>query len=290
MVFKLMRLKHWVKNIFIFLPLFFGSELFNLEKTANTLIVFFGFSFVCSGIYILNDIFDIEFDKIHYEKKNRPIASGKISKIKASYISAFLLMLGLFITFVVSIESLYITGIYIILNILYSTILKHIPIIDFVVISLGFVLRILLGGIINDIPLSEWIIILVLLLSIFIAVSKRRDDVFDFETNNNINRKVVEKYTVAYLDKIITIISSVLIVSYLLFITSDEVVQRYDSLNLLITFLFVLIGVFRYNHLTYVYNKSGSPIKILFEDIFLQIVLLLWGATFFIILYKNYIF
>ena len=130
-------------------------------------------------------------------------------------------------------------------------------------------------------------IVMIFLLSLFIAVTKRRDDVYQYELKKKLNRKVVSEYTVEYMDKLITIISSVLLVSYLLFITSESVVSRYPSKFLIISFLFVLIGVFRYNQITYVKNKSGSPLKIFFKDVFLQIIILLWGMTFFLVIYSN---
>jgi hypothetical protein len=130
-------------------------------------------------------------------------------------------------------------------------------------------------------------IVMVFLLSLFIAVTKRRDDVCEYELKKKINRKVVLKYTVEYMDKLITIISSTLLVSYLLFITSESVISRYPSKYLIVSFLFVLVGIFRYNQITYVENKSGSPVKIFFKDIFLQITLLLWVLTFFLVIYTN---
>lgn len=287
---RLFRIDNWVKNVFIFLPLFFSAEILDPVKFLNTLIVFFGFSLVTSCIYIINDIFDLEYDKIHPEKKFRPIAAGKISIRTAIILGVIIAAAGFYLINLISFYSLLLTLLYFTLNFFYSLILKHIPIIDFVVISLGFVIRILIGGEINDIALSQWIIVMVLLLSIFIAVSKRRDDVYLYEMNDKINRRVVTKYTTEFMDKILTIVSSVLIVSYLLFITSKEIIDRYESEYLIVSFLFVLIGVFRYNHLTYVYHMTGSPIRLLFKDKFLQLCLLFWFATFFVVIYLDKIF
>ena len=284
---KLIRINNWVKNLFIFIPLFFSSELLNPDKFILTLFGSLGFSLVTSFVYIINDVFDIDFDKNHPDKKNRPIPSGIISIRKSLLIGLILFILGLITLWVSSFHSFLITIFYFILNVAYSFKLKHVPIIDFVVISIGFVIRILIGGVIGEIELSQWIIVMVFLLSLFIAVTKRRDDVYQFEVEDKVNRKVVDKYTVEFMDKIITIVSSVLIVSYLLFITSEDVVLRYSTNSLLITFIFVLIGIFRYNQITYVYNKSGSPIKILFKDRFLQIILFCWTLTFFVIIYLN---
>ena len=284
---KLVRINNWVKNLFIFIPLFFSSDLLNLDKFTLTLFGSIGFSLVTSFVYIINDIFDIDFDKNHPDKKNRPIPSGIISIRKSLLIGLILFILGLITLWFISFHSFLITIFYFILNVSYSYKLKHVPIIDFVVISIGFVIRILIGGVIGEIELSQWIIVMVFLLSLFIAVTKRRDDAYQFEVEDKVNRKVVYKYTVEFIDKIITIVSSVLIVSYLLFITSEDVVLRYSTNSLLITFIFVLIGIFRYNQITYVYNKSGSPIKILFKDRFLQIILFCWTLTFFVIIYLN---
>lgn len=284
---KLFRLNNWVKNLFIFLPLFFSGEFFNSTKIINTFYVTLGFSLVTSFIYIINDILDLEFDKIHPEKKNRPIASGKIS-IKQSLISGIcLLSIGLIGVWNTSFNCFLLTIFYIILNLLYSIKFKQIPVVDFIIVSTGFVIRILIGGEIGNVELTQWMIVMVFLLSLFIAVTKRRDDVYQYELKNKINRKVVSEYTVEYMDKLITIISSTLLVSYLLFITSESVISRYPSKYLIISFLFVLIGVFRYNQITYVENKSGSPLKILFKDLFLQITLFLWVLTFFIIIYSS---
>lgn len=287
MILKLLRVRHWVKNLFIFLPIFFSGELFDIYKSYNTLLACVAFSFIASFVYIINDIFDINFDKNHREKKRRPIASGKISKNSATIIGVSLLFIGLTILFFLSYSSFMITMIYVILNFLYSIKLKHIAIVDFVIVSLGFVIRIIIGSDVSKVDLTNWTIVLVFLLSLFLAVSKRRDDVYQFEHEKKMNRKVVTQYNLKFMDKILNIISSSLLVTYLLFITSAEISDKYTQEYLLITFVFVLIGVFRYNQISYVFNQSGSPVKILFTDKFLQIVIICWIATFFVIIYST---
>lgn len=285
MIFSLLRVKHWIKNFFIFFPLFFSAELLDIVKLKNTALVFLGFSLIASCVYIINDLFDREFDKVHSSKKNRPIASGKISVVKAIAIAISCLSIGLTLVYSVSMNALYLTAFYLVINFLYSYKLKQLSIIEFCIVASGFVIRILIGGEINSIILSQWIIIMVFLLSIFLAVSKRRDDVLQYETENKKNRIVVEYYSLEFLDKIINIVSSVLIVSYLLFISSSEIQERYDSIFLLLTFVFVLLGVFRYNQITYVMKKSGSPVSVLFSDLFLQVCILFWALIFFGIIY-----
>lgn len=285
--FRLIRTNNWVKNLFIPLPLFFSGEFFDLTKLSYTFFTMIGFSLVTSFVYILNDIFDIEFDRVHPEKKHRPIPSGKISIKQSLIVGVFLLSVGLISLWEISLNSFLLTVFYILLNFLYSIKLKQIPIVDLVIVAIGFVVRILIGGDVGNIELTQWIIVMVFLLSLLIAVTKRRDDVYQYELEKKINRKVVSKYTVEYMDKLITIISSTLLVSYLLFITSESVISRYPSKYLIISFLFVLMGLFRYNQITYVENKSGSPVKIFFKDLFLQIILFFWGLTFFLIIYSD---
>lgn len=290
-ILRLLRINNWVKNIFIFMPLFFSGQLLDQEKILNTFFVFLGFSLVTSAVYIINDIFDVKYDKIHPEKKKRPIASGKVSKRFAIKLMILLLLIGFSIIYQNSIACAMISLLYLILNLLYSYKLKHIPIIDLIIISIGFVLRLFIGGEIGLIELSNWIIIMVLLISIFIAACKRRDDIYNYEIHKIIHRAVVKKYNLDFIDKIISIVSSVLIVSYLLFITSEEISMKYDSPRFLIfTFVLVITGIFRFNEITYVNKKNSSPIKILFKDVFLQTILLLWILSFLYIIYNPAIF
>lgn len=284
---NLFRVKHWVKNFFIFIPLFFSSKFFELENLKITFYSFLAFSLITSFVYIINDILDINYDKVHSEKKNRPIASGQISIYKSLILGSILLIIGLVSFYNLSIDALIFASVYLFLNILYSFKLKHFPIIDFMIISIGFVIRVFIGGEVNSIELSNLIIIMVFLLSLFLAVSKRRDDVFEYEKTKVVNREVVKKYSLAFMDKIISIISSVLIVSYLLFIITNEVISQYDFRLLFLSFFLVVMGVFRYNQIIYVFNKSGSPIKILYSDRFLQIILIIWIFTFVYTIYLN---
>lgn len=282
---KLIRANNWIKNFFILLPLFFSANIFNYQILKLNLIIILCFSFITSSVYIVNDILDLEYDKRHPEKKNRPIPSGKYKIKQALLIGLLLFLTGILPIYLISIEAFFITLSYFIINIIYSFKLKQVPIIEMVIVSLGFVLRLIIGGVISKVALTHWIILMVFLLSLFIIISKRRDDVYHYDINKIVNRKVVLQYSLPFIDKLITIISSILLVSYLLFITSDEVINRYDIEYLSLTFLPVLIGVFRYNQLTYVFKKNSSPIKTLFNDVFLQIVLLIWFILFFIIIY-----
>ena len=156
------------------------------------------------------------------------------------------------------------------------------------IVAFGFVIRLLIGSFSLDVYLSQWIIIMVFLLSLYIVITKRRDDVIQYKKNNRKNRKVVNQYSVAFMDNSINVISSVLLVAYLLFITSNDIIVKYQNNNLLyLTFLPVLMGVLRYSYITYVLNKTGNPIDVLFYDRYLQIILFLWFFIFYLIIYSK---
>ena len=154
-----------------------------------------------------------------------------------------------------------------------------------IIIAIGFIIRLFIGAYVGEIELTQWIVLMVFLLSLFIAIAKRRDDVYIFENDNKVNRDVVRQYSVNFMDMSMTMISSILIMSYLLFISSVEVIDRYDNDYLYVTFS-VLIGILRYNQIVYVFNKGGSQIKIIFKDIFLQLCVISWIVIFSLIIYN----
>jgi decaprenyl-phosphate phosphoribosyltransferase len=283
--FSLIRIHHWIKNSFIIIPLFFSGQLFYFEKIIIICQAVFGFCLVTGFVYIVNDILDLEFDKIHPQKRLRPLASNVVSIKKAIIIGFLILSAGLLILFSLNKNAFLLTCFYVFMNILYSLVLKKIPIIDFIIVSIGFVIRIYIGGIIAGVELSEWIVLMVFLLSLLIAISKRRDDLIILEETKKLNRDVIKEYSIYYLDNILSIVSSILLVSYLMYVTNDDIKKMYDSNLIYLTFIFVLSGVFRYLQLSIVYKKAGSPIKIFYSDYFLQSILFLWMASFFIIIY-----
>ena len=184
-----------------------------------------------------------------------------------------------------SIQAFIVLLIYIALNILYSFRLKHVAIVDITIISVGFVLRILIGAFVTETPLSKWIVTMTFLLALFLAFAKRRDDVLHFMTTGKKMRKVIDGYNLKLIDGAMVIMSSVVIVSYLLYTTSPEVVKRFNNEYLYLTSFFVVIGILRYMQITLVKNNSGSPTKILLKDKFLIIVILSWLTSFLFLIY-----
>lgn len=282
---ELIRLNHYIKNFFVFLPLFFAIKITDLELLSNAFIAFIAFSFSASAVYIFNDLQDIKEDKQHPSKKFRPIASGAITQSHAIIVMLVLFVLGFSLMTFLSLQAVSILSAYIALNIAYSYSLKHIAIVDINIIAIGFVLRLLVGSVVTGTLLSQWIIIMTYLLALFIALAKRRDDVLIFLDTGKKMRKVIGGYNIQFLDITMSIMASVVIVSYILYTTSPEVEVRLDSENLYMTSFFVILGIMRYLKIVFIHKDSGSPTKILATDKFMQLVMLGWLVTVTWILY-----
>ena len=282
---KLLRPHQYIKNFFIFLPLFFALKITDTHLLLNATIAFIAFSLTASAIYILNDYFDIEDDRRHPEKKNRPLASGVIIKQQALKIMSTLFIAGFSLMAILSLKATAILALYAIMNIAYSLHLKHIAILDVTIIAIGFVLRLFIGSAVTDIPLSMWIVIMTFLLALFMALAKRRDDVLIYLDTGKKMRKVIDGYNLQFLDTAMAIMASVVIVSYTIYTTSPEVVERVHSQYLYLTALFVILGIMRYLQITFVLKDSGSPTKIVLRDRFIQLTLIGWIITFAWILY-----
>jgi 4-hydroxybenzoate polyprenyltransferase len=288
-IIRLLRPLQWAKNIFIFLPLFFNGQLGNVSMLLNCIVAFFVFSLAASSIYCFNDIRDINVDKQHPEKQNRPIASGIISIPVAYLIMIVCLILSAFIFLFSGIGSEYeIVGIiivYYILNIIYTLVLKQFPIVDVMVIAVGFVLRVLVGAYATDIELSEWIIIMTFLLALFLAFAKRRDDVIIYQNTGVLPRKNTDSYNLDLMNQVMTVILTITIVAYVMYTISPDVIARFHCNYVYLTSVFVLAGMFRYMQITIVDLKSGDPTKVLMSDRFIQVCIACWLISFLIIIY-----
>lgn len=291
---KLIRPKDWAKNTFMFIPIFFAGimfdkEKFNIEMYKDLLLGFLCFCLVASSIYIINDYRDIEDDRKHPVKRNRPLASGAVSKINAILICILFLAVGFTTAYFIRDKFLFVIGIYFLLNLGYSFGLKNISILDIFIIATGFVLRIKGGAVIAakyfEIDLSAWLTIMVFLLALFMAMAKRRDDVLLKASSGMDMRKSVKGYNLEFINNALALICAVIIVSYFMYTMSDDIQIRLGTHRLYYTCLFVLAGVFRYLQLIFVQQDSQSPTKILYKDRFIQISILLWIISFYMILY-----
>lgn len=283
---ELARPHQYVKNGFIFLPAFFDNKIFDFEVIGNSVVAFTFFCLVSSGVYIFNDLMDLELDKKHPEKCKRPLASGVINKSEGLGFSISLLIIAVTAAFLIL--NLKVTGIflgYILLNFLYSSILKHIPIVDIFCIGIGFVFRIFAGAIASNVQPSHWIVIMTFLLALFLAIAKRRNDLIISLKIGNHTRRNIMAYNAEYISAAMILMSGVTIVSYIMYTVSSETIMRHGTDKLYFTAFWVLLGIMRYLQITLVEDKSGSPTNMLLKDNFLKIVISLWIITFFILIY-----
>jgi decaprenyl-phosphate phosphoribosyltransferase len=278
-IITLMRVDQYIKNVFIFLPVFFSLQLSNTSLILSSFFAFIAFSMVASAVYIINDLHDIDEDSAHPVKKLRPLASGTISKIHAVIIMMVLLLFGILLFLSLSLKATLITVFYFFMNIAYTFYLKRIAIIDINIISIGFVLRLFVGSSVTNIILSKWIIIMTFLLALFLALSKRRDDVIIFSDTGIKIRKSIDGYNLEFLDAAMSIMASIVIVAYTIYTAS------FNSEYLYLTTFFVILGILRYLKIALVHKNCGSPTRIVYGDKFMKLILISWIVSFSIILY-----
>ena len=284
-VLRLMRVHQYIKNIFIFLPLFFIGNIANFELVTTAFIAFISFSISASGVYALNDFLDIEYDRKHPKKKFRPLASKEISKNEGRFLIVLFFTVGIVTMSYLSKITLLVLLFYILMNIAYSLRLKHIAIIDVTLIAIGFVLRLFIGALATETPLSKWIVIMTFLLALFLALVKRRDDVIHFLKTGTKMRKVIDGYNIQLIDTAMMVMASVVTVSYLLYTTSPEVIDRIGNDYLYLTSFFVILGILRYMQITFVEENSGSPTTVLLKDPFIILNCVAWVVSYIYILY-----
>lgn len=284
---QLIRPKDWAKNLFLFIPVFFAGKAFDTQVLLNIALGFICFSLVASSIYIINDYRDIEDDRKHPTKRNRPLASGAVNKTTALIICILFVVTGLTLAYFVRDKFCFVLSIYFLLNLGYSFGLKNIAILDIIIIAIGFVIRVKSGGIIAYIAITEWLVIMIFLLALFLAISKRRDDVLLKLQLGGDMRKSIKGYNLDFINTALSLICAVTIVAYFMYTMSPEVINRLGTYRLYYTCLFVLAGIFRYLQIIFVQSNAESPTKILYKDRFIQVTILLWIVSFYIILYMK---
>src|SRR5689334_19216655 len=284
---KTMRPRQWIKNGFIFFALIFDRQLFLAEPFLRTVVGFFLFCLVSSAVYLFNDIADVEADRNHPEKKNRPIASGKLP-IRVAWVSALLLaVIAIPFGYWLSPYFALILAAYLVINLLYSRWLKHVSILDVLIISSGFVLRVAAGvALIYPVErFSPWLYMITILFSLYVGLGKRRAELNLLAQGASAHRKVFEGYTLPLLDQYITIVSGMTIVAYSLYTFSAPNLPENHAMML--TIPFVVYGIFRYLQLIQVGHAAGSPDEVALKDRPLQITVLLWGLTVIAIFYLS---
>ena len=260
-----MRIKQWTKNLFVYAAILFHGNLFNVEALTVTTLAFFAFSFTASGIYFFNDIIDIERDRLNPKKCTRPIAAGKISKPLGYLSAASLILAGLVIAYRINFPSFIIIFAYVVLNLLYSVRLKHVVIVDVLIISYGFVSRTVLGALVTQIHMTIWFILCVMFLSLLLALGKRRYDI-------SMSTKSLKAILVEFVDQLITIVAAGVIMCYSLFTLDTETTEMIFTLPL------VLYGVFYYLYIVRVKQNSGAPDEVLYKETPILITVILYVA------------
>lgn len=266
---QLIRVKHWVKNILIFIPLVCSGLVTN-SNVISCIEAFFAFSFASSFIYIINDIQDIEKDKLHPRKKNRPLPSGKIKKSTAIYIAVLMIILTFSINTIINNNflnaSLYFLLAYIIINICYSMGLKNVAIIDIVLLASGFVIRVYYGASIINVDVSSWLFLTIMSSSLFLGLGKRKKELI----NSKESRKVLQEYNEAFLDKFQYLSLTLTIVFYSLWSIEQDIKYLYLTIPLLII-------IFMKYSLNIEMNDEGDPTTVLYQDKLLMSLCLLYG-------------
>lgn len=280
------RPHHWTKNLILFAPLVFSQHLLEVERALRAVAAFAIFCLLSGGIYVLNDLRDIERDRLHPRKAHRPLASGALSPRLAARVCALVLLIALALSFRLSVAFGITALSYVLLQIIYSLWMKRIVILDVFAIAAGFVLRAVAGGEAVAVPLSPWFFICTLLLALFLGLSKRRHELLALNESAAEHRASLALYNTLLLDQMIAMVTSATIVTYALYTLSSETIARLHTDALKYTIPLVLYGIFRYLYLVYRKEEGGNPETALLTDRPLLITILLYGAMVFWILYR----
>lgn len=286
---RLIRPQHWIKNVFVLVPMFFGGVLFDLATIESGLLVFMAFSFIASSIYCYNDIVDADADRHHPVKCRRPIASGEVSVSHAYLLMAVMALLSAAMIMLLPpserMGTAVVVAIYYVLNLAYCSKLKQYAVLDVCIVAFGFVLRIVAGGVAEEVALSQWIVLMTFLLTLFLSFAKRRDDVLRMNETGEVPRHNTIRYNLTFINQAITITASVTLVCYIMYTVSPEVEEHFKSQYLYLTSVFVLLGLLRYIQIAVVDKKSGDPVKVVLTDRFSQLIVAAWLVTFLIMIY-----
>ena len=279
------RPRQWIKNCVIFAALVFSHSLTDIGQFLRAVAAFGLFCAVSSAVYILNDILDIENDRQHPTKSKRPIAAGELSTSLAGTLGVGLAVAALPLSWMIGPWFAALAATYLAMNLLYSAWLKRVVIIDVMIISSGFVIRAVAGGVAIEVEVSAWLILCAILLSLFLGFTKRRQELEQLEGRAEQHREILKEYSVAFLDQMISIVTSATVIAYVLYTLAPETRAKLDTDYLPLTIPFVLYGIFRYLYLVHRRHMGGSPTGALYADKPLLLCVLLWAATAVAILY-----
>lgn len=275
-----LRPEQWTKNLVVFGALIFSRNFFDVPMIEKTLALFGLFCVASSSVYLFNDVIDYERDCAHPDKSKRPIASGVVSRRLAISLSVVLFVVALVVSWLIMNElTVIILLSYAVLNISYTLALKHVVILDVMTIAAGFVLRAVGGGIAISVPISSWLVVCTILLALFLGFGKRRHELSTLENVAAEHRKILEHYSIYFLDQMISVVTASTVVAYTFYTLSPDVEEKLGVQHLEISIPFVLYGIFRYLYLIHKKEMGGSPSRLLLTDLPLLINILLWFGT-----------
>ncbi|MBU0551079.1 decaprenyl-phosphate phosphoribosyltransferase [Myxococcota bacterium] len=269
---RALRPHQWVKNVFVFAALIFSQRLTHLDSVIQSLLIFMAFSAVASAIYLINDVADYERDRLHPKKKHRPIAAGQLSRRAALIASAALAPLGLILGWRLSATAGATLLFYAVMNLAYSFRLKHVVLLDVFIIALGFLLRVSVGAFAIGVGLSPWLLICTFFIALFLAFCKRRHELVSLGEAAADHRGILGEYSVAFIDKMISALAAMTVMSYALYTIDPVVMARLHTDALILTVPLVLFGVFRYLYLVHQHQMGGSPTEIVLKDRSIQAI------------------
>ncbi len=273
---QLLRSRQWVKNFFIFSALIFSGHFNDLNLWLHYSLTVAGFCLISSGMYIINDIFDLKEDRLHFKKIQRPLAAGKVNVFTAKGISILLLISGGLLSLSQGRDVLILAFCYVLLHMLYNFRTKHIVILDVLTVALGFQIRIWAGSATEHLAPSSWLQICMFVLALFLAFAKRRCEIIYLEDKASSHRQVFSQYTAYFLDQMIIICSTLSIVLYGLYTVSLEVTERVHGYAMFYSTGFVLYGIFRYLYLLHVKKLGDDPSEAFLSDAPLVVNIILW--------------
>jgi 4-hydroxybenzoate polyprenyltransferase len=284
-VIKEARPHQWVKNLIIFAALVFSQHFINPALVLRAIVGFVAFCLLSGGIYIFNDIVDLETDKLHPEKRRRPLALGELSLGRASAGCGVFICVGMGVSLLLGPSFAGVSAVYLLLSILYSLFLKHVIILDVLLISIGFVLRAIAGvevlrGRVPAIELSPW-----LLLALFMGFGKRRHEIALLEEKATEHRSTLGEYSIDFVDGLIYALMSATVISYSIYTIWPATVEKFHSRNMVVTIPFVVYGIFRYSFLVTQKKEGGNPAELLLRDVPLIATVILWFFSVLLVLY-----
>jgi 4-hydroxybenzoate polyprenyltransferase len=285
-LFKSLRPDQWIKNAFVLIPLVFAKRLLSLPNVLEGLTAVVVFCLLSGATYLINDLMDLKTDQLHPLKKHRPLASGHISVSAAKWTASLLLVLSLLLGSFLGKGFLFVLLTYLAIQFLYNLNLKEVPILDIFCVSAGFFLRVIGGGIAVNVSISNWLIICTISIAMFLTLGKRRSELtFMGAEKACLHRKVFVHYSHHLLDQMISIVTAVTLLSYMLYCISPQTIAKFHTEHLIYTFPFVLYGIFRYLYLIHKKYQGESPGRVLTSDWPLLLSVVLWVICCVLIIY-----